>query len=166
MPNPQLLRDVPDCFAGDLPRRLGIESLWGRGPQEDDRTISLQVRLINAIAVNGLPHPIAADDRDDDAHKVLCALQCKQGIICCAVKIAALLERETCKIRDHRSPFFGALDLGLKQVIGMLQNSDLTALNKDDHKTDGGPEHATQHGCSATHGINPRLDLPCGQPLH
>ena len=38
------------------------------GPQEDDGAVGLQVGLVDAIAVDGLAHPVAADDRDDDAH--------------------------------------------------------------------------------------------------
>lgn len=58
----------PDCLAGDVYGLFGVQALrWG-GPQEDDRAISFQICLVDAIAVNGLTDPVAADDCNDDAH--------------------------------------------------------------------------------------------------
>ena len=65
---------APNGSARDLPCRLGVEALRRGGTEEDDRAVRLQVRLIDAVAVDCFPHPVAADDCDDDAHNVLGAL--------------------------------------------------------------------------------------------
>lgn len=58
----------PDCLAGDVYGFLGVQALRRGWPQKDDSAISLQVSLVDAIAVDGLTDPVAADDCDDDAH--------------------------------------------------------------------------------------------------
>lgn len=68
-------RGVPDCLAGDVYGLLGVQALRRCWPQENDGAISFQVGLIDAIAVNGLADPVAADDRYDDAHDEAGVLQ-------------------------------------------------------------------------------------------
>ena len=59
---------VPDGLAGDVDGLLGVEAGRRGGPQEDDGAVGLQVGLVDAVAVDGLADPVAADDRNDDAH--------------------------------------------------------------------------------------------------
>ena len=68
-------RGAPDGARHDHSGVLGEERGRRRGPQEDDRAVRIQVGLIDAVAVDHLADPVAAQHRQDDAQHELGALR-------------------------------------------------------------------------------------------
>jgi hypothetical protein len=91
---------APDGARHDHAGVLGEERGRRRGPQEDDRAVGVQVGLVDAVAVDHLADPVAAQHRQDDAQHELGALRAAPRARAHAVRAAPLLH----SLPAHRRP--------------------------------------------------------------